>query len=367
MVCTMQPPSQPTSQQQWQESDFELLVSHLPASWEQDARSHKAFQRARKVRSPRDLLRLVLTCAGSGLSLQRAAETAESSGMPAMSKVAVWGRMQAVGEWLARLIGEMLSRHVVCPAVAGYHPRVMDASRVAGPGCRAELRLHYSVSLTSLCCTDLVITDGRVAESFANFSAGQDDLLLGDRIYARAKPIAAVRRAGAEVLVRLGRTSLTLYDEQGAKLDWLGWCRALPDAGPAQRFAQFRDETGAWISGRVCAVRLNEAQAQRARKRCVKQAKRRGTRTRPRTLEAAGYVCLFTTAPQERLPLDMVCALYRARWQIELSFKRLKSLLRAGELRQVTQRSALIWLRGKMLYALLLEACLQQAGAFSPR
>jgi hypothetical protein len=58
--------------------------------------------------------------------------------------------------------------------------------------------------------------------------------------------------------------------------------------------------------------------------------------------------------------------LYRARWQIELSFKRIKSLLPASELRQTTPESAMMWLPGKMLYALLLEACVGEAGAFSP-
>jgi hypothetical protein len=284
-----------------------------------------------------------------------------------MSKISVWERIQSVGPWLEWMVRAMLRERMTCSQFAGYRPRVIDGTTVSGPHQRTRVRLHYSVSLTHLSCTELVTTDDRQAESFSHFSVAPDDLLIGDRFYAKARGIAAVKRAGGEAVVRLGRTSLTLYDAQGAKLDWLDWCRQLPPSGKAQRFAQFRDEDGAWVTGRVCALRLSPERADNARRRCLKKARRKGIRTRPKTLEAAGYLCLFTTAPKERLSLDLVIELYRARWQVELSFKRLKSLLDADHLREVTPQSALIWLQGKMLYALLLQACLEQAGAFSPR
>jgi hypothetical protein len=362
----MKPRSQQTSQPQPSAPDWDLLVSCLPPSWEAEARALGAFQRPRKIGSPEDLLRLVLMHAGVGLSLQRTVEAAECSGMGGLSKVAAWYRVQGTGPWLRGMIRELLQERIDARTVAGYHPRVVDATHVTGPAQRTQLRLHYSISLTTLGCTELVVTDLQQAESLERFAVAPDDLLIGDRIYAKARGIAQVRRAGGDVLVRLGRTSLTLYDRMGLKLDWLAWCRKPKGKTPGERFAQFRDDRGEWMPGRLVAFRLPKTQAAQARRRCLKAGRRQGRPPRPKALQAAGYVCLFTTAPRERLSRQAAADLYRARWQIEMHFKRLKSLLHADQLRSTTEASARIWLLAKMLYALLLEACLQAAGAFSP-
>ena len=51
----------------------------------------------------------------------------------------------------------------------------------------------------------------------------------------------------------------------------------------------------------------------------------------------------------------MVLETYRARWQIELVFKRLKSLLGLGHLRKMDLDGSKAWLHGKLFVAMLLE------------
>ena len=70
---------------------------------------------------------------------------------------------------------------------------------------------------------------------------------------------------------------------------------------------------------------------------------------------------VFTTLTPDVLDTKTVMALYRTRWQIELVFKRLKSLLSLTELR-AKQGSPLaeIYLYGKLLYAAMLECHLRQ-------
>ena len=59
-------------------------------------------------------------------------------------------------------------------------------------------------------------------------------------------------------------------------------------------------------------------------------------------------------------------ALYRGRWQIELVFKRLKSLLGVGQLAKYDPGSAKAWLQAKLLTALLMERLEREAFLFSP-
>ena len=58
--------------------------------------------------------------------------------------------------------------------------------------------------------------------------------------------------------------------------------------------------------------------------------------------------------------------LYRSRWQVELAFKRLKTLLGAGHVPKSDDQSAGAWMQGKILTALLLERLLLEARIFSP-
>ena len=57
--------------------------------------------------------------------------------------------------------------------------------------------------------------------------------------------------------------------------------------------------------------------------------------------------------------------LYRARWQIEIAFKRLKSLFSYNDVPMDDKESAFSWFYGKLLLAALCET-LVNTGRFSP-
>ena len=55
--------------------------------------------------------------------------------------------------------------------------------------------------------------------------------------------------------------------------------------------------------------------------------------------------------------------LYRIRWQIEIAFKRLKSIMGLGHLPKKDEESLRAWLHGKLFAALLAQAIVDE-GAF---
>jgi hypothetical protein len=357
----MEQTPQPTMQPEW-----EVLVRLLPEGWREQSKVLGAFCRVRRIADPEGLLRLILMHAGSGLSLQRSVEAAAASGLAELSKVAIWKRMQKVGPWLEWIVQAMLQARVACPAIRGLRPRAVDGSGITGPKRRVQLRLHYALDVGEYRMDDLEITDHHTAEGLQHFAVAPGDLLMGDRVYAKAIGIAAVKAKEGEVLVRIGCTSLVLYAEEEAAIDRLAWLRSLSGYEPKERFAQCRYGNGGWITGRLCAIRLSPEQAEKARHRQRKAARREGRSLGPKGEEACDYLCLFTTATAFALSCTQALELYRARWQIELAFKYLKSLLDADQLRDTSLLSARNWLLAKMLYALLLYAYLDEAGAFSP-
>ena len=75
---------------------------------------------------------------------------------------------------------------------------------------------------------------------------------------------------------------------------------------------------------------------------------------------------LFTTFPATRFSAADVLEWYRTRWQVELVFKRFKSLAELGHLPKHDEQSARAWLYGKLFVALLVEKLIGHARAVSP-
>ena len=98
----------------------------------------------------------------------------------------------------------------------------------------------------------------------------------------------------------------------------------------------------------------------------IKELARKGKTPSRESLELAGYVLVLTSVPEEQLGSPAVLELYRCRWQIELGFKRLKSLLAAGHVPKSSDASAKAWMQAKIMTALLLERILIEARCFSP-
>ena len=87
---------------------------------------------------------------------------------------------------------------------------------------------------------------------------------------------------------------------------------------------------------------------------------------RESTLELAAYVCVLTSLPRKVLAAPAILDLYRCRWQIELAFKRLKSLLQAGHLPKHDPSSCRAWMQAKVLIALLTDKLILESELFSP-
>jgi hypothetical protein len=106
---------------------------------------------------------------------------------------------------------------------------------------------------------------------------------------------------------------------------------------------------------RLIIWRKTPEQAEAEQKRLLKNGKKRGTKVDPRSLEAAKYVMLLTSLPTDAFPACDVLAIYRFRWQIELAFKRMKSLAGLDELAAREPALAQAWLYAKLIAFLIAE------------
>lgn len=206
----------------------------------------------------------------------------------------------------------------------------------------------------------------REGETFRRFPVTSGDLLLGDRIYANRRGIEHVVCHGGDVLVRMNLTNLPLEEESGKPLPLL------------RRLGTLRiGEVGEWpcwiapkgaerIAARVCAVKRDRIATQLACKKLLRRESRKGEKLRPETLESCAYVFVLTTVPAERISAESLLEIYRGRWQVELAFKRLKSILELSHLPKQDPQGSRAWLHGKLLVAFLVEALVHAGNSFSP-
>jgi hypothetical protein len=245
--------------------------------------------------------------------------------------------------------------------------KLVDATRVQEPGpTGSSWVLHYCVALNSLACEQVIVTDQKKGsgESFKRFQAQAGDLYLADRAYGVRPGIFYLREAGAEVLVRFALDNLPLQDTAGRRWDLLKRLRRLSSTQVGDWSVELAMDDQR-LPGRVCAIKKSRQARLAAQKKLLNSVSNRA-KIKESTWESCGYIFVFTTLALGALSATQALELYRGRWQIELVFKRLKSILSLGYLRKVDPESARSWLEGKLFVAMLIEALWAQAESFFP-
>ncbi len=351
----------------WIDSDeWGLLTRYFPAGWEAAARSLGALRRSRKIRDPATLLRCLLVHLVDGCSLAETAVRVRAAGWADVSAVALFKRLRASEDWLRWLAEQLWRQARPSPAVRGRRVRAVDATTVDEPGRTGSVwRLHYAVNLANLQCDYFQLTSVAAGERFGRVPIEPGDLLLGDRAYGTPPGVEYVCAAGADVLVRINLRMLPLYTETGRRLNILARLRTLR-VGQVRAWRAWVHTACGRVGGRLVAVRRSLASARRAREQLRRRASRQQREVSSASWEAARYVFVWTSLCAEAYSPEAVMELYRLRWQIELTFKRLKSLLGLGQLPRRSDASARAWLHGKLFAALLVERLIEQASLFSP-
>ena len=336
------------------DATFERFLQELPADFRELAFEFKAFTRSRKIKTPEQLLQVVMNYCGIDLVLR---ETAGNFTLleERISDTAIQKRLKACVPWVKALLGQMLGA-AAAPLLEGHLRFVVgDGSTVQGPGAKGtEHRLHLAVDLVRLELIFAKVTDAHEGESLAHYPLRDGDVVVVDRGYNSARALIECADRGVAVVVRYNPHSLNLYDAAGAKIDWLA---ELQGTAETERCLPVRVQVeGEFIEGYLHGCRLPPAPAAEARQRVQAQARKKGRQAQARTLALAEWVLVLSTLPPAVLPTATVLALYRVRWQVELVIKRLKSIVDIDCLR-ARQGSALadLYLHGKLLYAWVLE------------
>jgi len=350
------------------------VSARLPADFdvEATARSRRAFTRAREIKDAGTLLRLALAYGGLGMSLRETCAWAEAGGIVSLSDPSLLERLCKAAPWLGDIVAALIAEQAKVPAGrwAGYRLRALDGTSLCQPGAdRTTWRLHVGYDLATAQVDQLELTDVHGAENLRRLTYRPGDVVLGDRYYARPRDLRPVMEAGADFIVRTGWNSLRLLQANGEPFDLF--------AALAAQTAQEGEVQVAIHEGmtapppeplilRLVVRRKDPQQAHAEHKRLLKDASKRGKQPDPRSLEAAKYILLLTSLPADTFPPTDILALYRLRWQIELAFKRFKSLAGLDMLPAKKPELARAWIYARLIVAIIAEQIAGQVPDSSP-
>jgi hypothetical protein len=349
------------------------VSARFPAGFdlEATARSRGAFTRAREIKNAETLLRLALAYGGLGMSLRETCAWAEAGGIVSLSDPSLLDRLCKAAPWLGDIVAALIAEQAKVPARrwAGYRLRALDGTSICQPGAdRTTWRLHVGYDLATGQVDQLELTDVHGAENLQRLSYRPGDIVLGDRCYARPRDLRPVIDAGADFIVRTGWNSLRLLEADGEPFDLFA---ALAAQAEQESEVQVRIHEGGTGDASPLMLRLvirrkDPEQAQAEQKRLLKDAKKRGKQLDSRSLDAANYILLLTSLPPDAFPPADILAIYRFRWQIELAFKRFKSLAGLDMLPAKKPELARAWIYARLIVAIIAEQIAGQVPDSSP-
>jgi Transposase DDE domain len=347
-----------------QTDEFPALLARLPADLDLDplAIEHKAIQRGRKIRSGTALLRLALARGPGGMSLRDAAGWAGMLGLGTLTNPAVKYRLDKAVNFLKAVMEHLLAAKSASQGLhwPGRTIRLADGTCISRPGSKGtDWRVHGVFDLGSGGFSNLELTDAKGAESLTRGAPVTSEVRIADRFYGRAKAWHRfLHDSGgkADLIVRMKWNGFHLTSKDAAAFDLIDHLKALPDDQlPHEIEVRATVSHAVTVPIRLIILRKTPETAEATRKTLRTQASRKQKTLDPKSLIAAEFLVLATSLPIEGYPAEEVLAAYRLRWQIELAFKRLKSLIHIDALPARTDLGARSWLYPHLILALLCD------------
>jgi hypothetical protein len=234
----------------------------------------------------------------------------------------------------------------------------VDATTVCSPGgLHKDYRvLHTSYDIGAQRFISTEVSDRTRAERLYAGGVEAGDIRLGDRAFGRYDDLCAVAAAGADYVVRLSARALKLTTPDGKPFNRAAAARLAEADGVQDLPVRIAGNKGeATLQARIIVLALPPEQAEAARRRAAKNARSWGYTLSNDAKTMAGCLMLVTSLAAEDWDRQRVLALYRRRWQVELAFKRLKSLFGLEQLRAFDPDLVHAWIHAILIVALLID------------
>lgn len=348
------------------------LLRVMPTGYEEACFSTGAIIRKRDIKDPNDLMMLALFHLLTGCSLIEVSEISKLAKLGNISDVAFMKRFSNCNEWFKWILAAIqnttpgIIHYNIPERLSKYRILAVDASDVAEKGASGRIfRLHFALDIGNMQAALYNITSNSIGEHLRNFELAKGDLVIADRIYSSITGIEYCLSKDCHYIARMRANSFKPYNAEGKQLDLLSIMTG-KESGELNAFVRKErgENAGKLIPVRICFKKKDKDALDSTRKKMKRKESKKQTAISKSAYAFNEYIVLCTSLDRT-ITAEEVIELYRYRWQVELYFKRLKSILGYGELPKKSEKSIFSWLNGKLMIALLIESIIGQAD-FSP-
>lgn len=341
------------------------LLREMPEGYEQACFETGAIQRKRDIKNPDDLMMLNLFHLMTGCSLVEISTISKMSQIGDISDVAFMKRFKNCDNWFKWIIEKTITNGVITYEIPEklkqYRILAVDASDVSEKGRSGRIyRLHFALDIMKMEAALYSITTNKTGEKLNNFEFSKNDLILADRAYSTTKGIAHCKEKGAQYIIRIRANTTSFCDKEGNTLDIRDKVIEIENG---EQNTYVKTKEGNIIPVRICFRKKDKKSIEKTRKEIRNQQSRKRFKMSDKTKVFNEYIVVATSLNSD-VTAEEVLELYRYRWQVELYFKRLKSILDYGELPKKKEESIFAWLNGKLMIALLIEKVISRVSFF---
>jgi len=341
------------------------LLREMPEGYEQACFETGAIQRKRDIKNPDDLMMLNLFHLMTGCSLVDISTISKMSQIGDISDVAFMKRFKNCDEWFKWIINKIVTGGLISyeppKSLQKYRILAVDASEVKEKGRSGRLyRLHFALDISKMEAAIYKITTSKTGEKLNNFSFSKKDLILADRGYATTTGIEYCKEKDVQFILRSSANNIRFCDKEGIVFDIRNTVIG-QDIGEENVYVKTKE--GSIIPVRICFKKKDEKSIEKTRKNLHRYQVKNQFKMSDKTKLFNEYIVVVTSLNSD-IPAEEVLELYRYRWQVELYFKRLKSILDYGELPKKKEESIFAWLNGKLMIALLIEKVISRVSFF---
>ncbi len=243
--------------------------------------------------------------------------------------------------------------------ILGYPSYAIDATDISIEGQKGTaLRAHTVYDLSTNAYFKAHIADIHTGESVKLHDVKVNNLYFADRAYGRTPQMEYMLAHGSEFVFRFSPSQVKLFKDINCteKIDLKSY---LSDSETTYSIDCFFKGKKSVLKIRVVISPIPKDKAENAAIKAKKKSVKGQNKLSESTLIYAKWLFLATSLPDVILSEEIVSA-YKKRWQIELHFKRSKSLLRFHRLRRCSYNYAFsvasIWLAVTALVYLIFNS-----------
>ncbi len=348
---------------------WETLTAWLPSGWKEKMSETKCFVRAREIKSAKSWLRVLFAYPVLDKSLEDISRWLDRQNIAKITAPSLWQRMQKSVSFLLWLCYKIMKSFVE-PVETDLNLVVVDATTFSLPASKKRdwiMTLMWSNGNPVSMKLNKLKGKG-TGESLKNIGKlSKKSVIVGDRAYGTPPQISYAIQNDQSFIVRFTWNNLPLYEDEKGKKP-LNPYKVLRH----MRQREIRD-FHAWVCPksdkpckvRIVAVKKDNQIIQRDRRKSRAESKRKGHTPRKLTIFMAAFVTIVTDLSESQASKEVIADAYRWRRQIELEFKRFKSITKTRKLINKNDEAVKAYLLG-LLAAWLLTQTIARKKVFFP-